>query len=178
MVELRAGQAVVFDNRTLHASPPNTTAQTRVAFGIGITHREATLRHYYLLPRSESPMVEGYEVHPDFFLTYNNARLAALYERGQKPAGLNSIGVFALRPRQYETAQLVAAIEAAGNTADASLRQRAAGLFDATGGAAMAGAMRAAPTPASADNRPFWKIYTPGNIVREINYRLRKHLGA
>src|SRR5262245_44066379 len=64
VIPLGAGQAVVFNNRTLHASPPNTTNQTRIAFGIGVTHRDARLRHYYMLPGQPRPLIEGFEVSP------------------------------------------------------------------------------------------------------------------
>jgi ectoine hydroxylase-related dioxygenase (phytanoyl-CoA dioxygenase family) len=94
IIDLRAGQALVFDNRTLHASPPNASNETRVAFGIGITHRDAAIRHYYLLPGQHKPVMEGYDVEPGFFHHYNNARLAALHRDGGKPQGLTSVGVF------------------------------------------------------------------------------------
>jgi ectoine hydroxylase-related dioxygenase (phytanoyl-CoA dioxygenase family) len=176
IVPLRAGQAIVFNNQTLHASPPNATAQMRIAFGIGITHREASLRHYYMLPEQSTPLMEGYEVDLDFFFSYNNARLAALYEQGQKPRGLNSIGTFAVRSRHYKTEELIAAMRAAGNTEDPALAARVAGLYGSMG-AGMAGGSPVARKAAQkrVDTRPLWKIYTPANIVREISYRLRKH---
>ncbi|QNN69123.1 phytanoyl-CoA dioxygenase family protein [Thermomonas carbonis] len=48
--EMEAGQALIFNNRTLHGSPPNLSEVARVAVGIGVTHEEADLRHHYLLP--------------------------------------------------------------------------------------------------------------------------------
>ncbi len=178
LVKLRAGQALVFNNLTLHASPPNTTGQTRVAFGIGVTHRDARLRHYYLLPGQSAPLVEGYEVNPEFFFSYNNARLAALFERGEKPSGLESIGTFPLRPKQYKRAQLVAAIRAAGNVENRTLADRMAALFGSekrSNSADNDRQARASNASTVAPKPPFWKVYTPGNVVREIGYRLRKH---
>ena len=46
--EMKAGEALIFDNRTFHASPPNTTDSARVAVGLGFTQSEAEIRHYYL----------------------------------------------------------------------------------------------------------------------------------
>lgn len=165
IVELRAGQAVVFNNQTLHASPPNTQEKTRIAFGVGVTHRAAQLRHYYLLPGTTDVM-EGYEVSSAFFYSYNNARLAALHQEGQRPTGLNSIGRFTLRSRQYTNDELVRKIEAAGNTRDEALLERVAGL------ASEYAAPSLTPPPAVSENRPLWKVYTPTNIYREIRFRL------
>jgi hypothetical protein len=167
VIELKAGQAVVFNNKTLHASPPNTSQETRIAFGLGITRSEAQLRHYFLLPQT-ADRIEGYEVSREFFLSYNNARLSALHNDGQRPAGLNDIGTFNLRYRRYDTSELEERIRSAGNSKDDSLLERVKGL---------AGEYAAAPLQQAADvageSRPLWKIYTPGNIYREIRYRLK-----
>jgi len=174
ILDLRAGQAVVFNNQTLHASPPNTHQQTRIAFGIGVTHREAQLRHYYLLP-GKAGVMEGYEVSREFFYCYNNARLAALHEQGERPSGLNSIGRFAMRYRQYESGELLARIRAMGNAKDDALLERVAGLV---GEYRAPAANKAVPTdqaaPAASDHRAWWEVYTPTNIYREIRYRLTK----
>jgi hypothetical protein len=173
IIDLRAGQALVFDNRTLHASPPNASNETRVAFGIGITHRDAAIRHYYLLPGQHKPVMEGYDVEPGFFHHYNNARLAALHRDGGKPQGLTSVGVFAVSARHYETEELVGAIRAAGNREDPMLADAAAALFgpDPTGPTNAGGSESSSP---SGGRLPLWKIYTPGNIVREIRSRLAR----
>jgi ectoine hydroxylase-related dioxygenase (phytanoyl-CoA dioxygenase family) len=169
--KLKAGQAIVFDNRTIHASPPNTTAEMRLAFGIGITQREAGLRHYYMLPGQNRPLIEGFEVDPAFFYSYNNARLSAMYQTGDKPKNLNSLGVFALAPKQYNSAQLKERLLAAGNREDPALIARMAALFNAN----YEGTSPGSHAPAKLQEKPpFWKVYTPSNIVREIRYRLSK----
>ena len=173
-LDLKAGQAVMFDNRTIHASLPNFSDRTRVAFGIGVTQQEACLRHYFLLPGREKPLMEGYEVQPEFFYTYNNARLRSLFERARTPPGVNSVGVFTPSPKHLETQELLDAIRAAGNREDAGLLHRAARLFaDVT--AAAATPERADRNPRYAQpvgNPPFWKVYTPANIIRELRSRL------
>jgi ectoine hydroxylase-related dioxygenase (phytanoyl-CoA dioxygenase family) len=168
VVELRAGQAVVFNNQTLHASPPNTQQQTRIAFGMGVTHGAAQLRHYYLLPGNVD-LMEGYEVSREFFHTYNNARLTALHEKGERPTGLNSIGTFAMRYRRYETSELEEKIRSAGNTKDVSLLARVAELVGDYAAPAPVGAAAAVV----GDTRPLWRVYTPRNIYREIRHRLK-----
>lgn len=170
IVELRAGQAIVFHNKTLHASPPNLKNETRLAFGIGITHRDAQLRHYYLLP-DHPEVMEGYEVSPEFFFSYNNARLAALHEKGLRPKGLNSIGTFAVRSRQYTTSELVEKMSSAGGHFQDALLARVAGLADAYSARPSSTGQ---PASLRGNARPLWKVYTPANIYREIRYRLAK----
>ena len=177
VVPLRAGQAVVFNNQTLHASAPNTTTHTRLAFGVGVTHRDARLRHYYLLPGQSEPLVEGYEVTPEFFFGYNNARLSALHARGERPTGLNSFGTFAVRSAHYSASELVEKMRAAGNREDRTLLERVAVLspdYRGAGGVDTAGRAMTRARPARSDNRPLWKVYTPANIVREIRYKLTR----
>jgi ectoine hydroxylase-related dioxygenase (phytanoyl-CoA dioxygenase family) len=169
-LELRAGQAVVFNNKTLHASPPNTRPETRVAFGLGVTHRDAQLRHYYLLPGRVNQM-EAYEVSSEFFHSYNNARLSKIHEQGERPSGLNSIGTFVLRHRQYQTEELVEKILSAGNTKDVTLLQRVAELAGKYTAPAPA---KLPQTEVPKESRPPWKVYTPANIYREIRYRLTR----
>jgi ectoine hydroxylase-related dioxygenase (phytanoyl-CoA dioxygenase family) len=160
IVGLKAGQAIVFNNKTLHASPPNTSGQTRISFGIGITHRDAALRHFYKLPGGDPDRLEGYDVDPSFYIRYNNACLSALYRKGEKPRDLNCIGVFRYAARQYSDTGLTTAMIAAGNK-----RTDEFGKY----------APAPAPAPAVRSARqPFWKIYTPGNVMREIKYRLTK----
>ena len=171
LMELRAGQAVVFNNQTLHASPPNGDEQTRIAFGIGITHRGAQLRHYYLLPR-QAGVMEGYEVSPEFFFSYNNARLAALHEKGERPDGLNSVGTFAVRSRQYTTSELVERMRAAGNRYNDALFNHVAALT-AEYGRNDVDVEKTTPETRFPRQR-LWEVYTPGNIYREIRYRLTK----
>ena len=178
ILSLKAGQAVVFNNQTLHASPPNRADRTRVAFGIGITHQDAQLRHYYLLPGSGGRLVEGYQVQPGFFCSYNNARLSAMHEKGEKPQDLNSIGIFQVQERRYDTAGLIDAIRAAGNREDPTLSQRLVALggqrVDGAEGAAVARDRERSPDHRVAPARPFWKVYTPANIYREVLYRLSR----
>jgi ectoine hydroxylase-related dioxygenase (phytanoyl-CoA dioxygenase family) len=174
ILNLTAGQAVVFNNKTLHASPPNSVDRTRVAFGIGITHRDAAIRHYYLLPGQEKPLIEGYEVTAEFFYAYNNARLSALYDKGAKPEGLHSIGVFALTSTHYATDELAGRLAGAGNRIDTSIAAHMAAAYGCNLDTAPANGN---PNHESSEagggpDLPFWKVYTPRNIYREIRHRL------
>lgn len=202
VIELKAGQAIVFDNRTFHGSPPNTTDQTRIAFGIGITHEAAQIQHFYLLPEREKSLVEGYEVDEDFFYHYNNARLSALYEKGERPGDLNCAGLFKYTHKNYDSTRLIEIMEASGAARDEELLGRIRALtdndYDLDGGQKSrpgVGAMKSqSENHARSQNfysakniyreirnrmihrsgEPLWKVYTPTRVLREIKHRLAK----
>lgn len=92
LVPMVPGEALVFDNRTIHASPPNTSGQARIAAGIGITQAEAELYHYYLLPDEQPEQLERYTVDPQFFAQYNNGMLSAMHKEGKRPQGVTRKG--------------------------------------------------------------------------------------
>lgn len=92
IIDMKAGEALVFNNKTIHASPPNTSEKPRIAAGIGITQKEAQLVHYYLLPETDPPQLERYEIEPEFFTRYDNGMLSNMHNEGQKPEGVKVSG--------------------------------------------------------------------------------------
>src|SRR5262249_41100389 len=81
---LKAGDALAFNNRTIHAAMPNTTNEQRIALGIGMTPAEATLYHYYLKPGTTNRLLK-LRVEDEFFIRYSNQALFELYQQGKKP---------------------------------------------------------------------------------------------
>jgi ectoine hydroxylase-related dioxygenase (phytanoyl-CoA dioxygenase family) len=69
MVEARVapGQAIIYDNRVLHGTPPNRSGQTRVVAYINAIPVRARPLHYH---RDPAGTVRGYEVDPAFFHTF------------------------------------------------------------------------------------------------------------
>jgi len=51
-VPLKSGEAVAFDNRTIHGAAANRSGALRTAVAIGMTPSEAQLYHYYVVPGS------------------------------------------------------------------------------------------------------------------------------
>ena len=89
-VPLRAGEAVAFDNRTIHGAPPNLSSENRVAAAIGMTPEEAPLYHFYLLPSGEhrdARRIAKLRVDQQFFCRYSVASLKELFDRGASPDG-------------------------------------------------------------------------------------------
>ncbi|MEM9024614.1 MAG: phytanoyl-CoA dioxygenase family protein, partial [Bacteroidota bacterium] len=87
-VPLRAGEAIIFDNRTIHASFPNRSGQTRMAVIVGLRHEEAALRHYYQVPNAPGDQLAVYETNPEFYFSYTDAKLGTLFQRGECPDGV------------------------------------------------------------------------------------------
>ena len=89
-VPLRAGEAVAFDNRTIHGATPNRTTELRIAVAIGMTPEEAQLYHYFLVPgslRDRQRTVAKLEVDQEFFERYSVTSLKALFDANRMPEG-------------------------------------------------------------------------------------------
>ncbi len=63
---MKAGQALIYDHRLLHASAVNTTDKARMAVVFGIISQKAELRYFY----RNGDKVELYEIDVDYF--FNN----------------------------------------------------------------------------------------------------------
>lgn len=61
---LKAGQALVYDHRTVHYSAPNQRDETRVAVLLGFVPKEAQLLHYYQVAEKD---IAIHEIPDDFF---------------------------------------------------------------------------------------------------------------
>lgn len=131
LVPMKAGQAIIFDNRTLHASPPNTTDSPRLAAGIGVTHKDAKLFHHYLLPGVQPETVEVYEITREFFLDYNNGGLSELHNRGEKVQGWNAVGTYPLNLPRISPDDMLALIKSHPDTViNVPLIEKLARLFN------------------------------------------------
>lgn len=196
VIEMKAGEALIFNNRTVHASPPNTSGITRIAAGIGITHKNAQLRHYYQVPGAEEN-IEVYDVDEAFFLKYNNSILSARYNKGEALTELKKISTFRKTTPVLSKEEITALVSSVnGVTRNASLMAELAGLYnyheDGTPKnksttkpvnmtdnttpttPANASADTVKTTTASIDTRTFFQKYTPANIIAEIVHRLKK----
>ncbi|MFN8394084.1 MAG: phytanoyl-CoA dioxygenase family protein [Bacteroidia bacterium] len=131
LVPMKAGQAIIFDNRTLHASPPNTTDSPRLAAGIGVTHKDAKLFHHYLLPGQGPETVEVYAITREFFLDYNNGGLSELHNRGEKITGWDAVGTYPLSLPRINPEELQALIKShPDNVVNVPLIEKMARLFN------------------------------------------------
>lgn len=186
-LDMKAGEVLFFDNRTFHASPPNTTTEVRLAAGVGVTQKDAELIHYTLKPDGKKSTLLKYKVDEDFFLKYNNARLARMYDAGETIQDYEAVGEEPYHFPNYSSDELIALIKEAGNEYNVPMCETLAKLFNYN----MDGSQKtseSAPqmvdTSASSatkneqeewvwvDDRTFLQKYTPLNILREVKRRV------
>lgn len=80
-LNMKAGEAVLYDHALWHSSPQNKTKELRLAFVLGVVPKEAELKYY----QQNGDTVEEYASHPNFF--FENDRDAG-------PKGLELIRSF------------------------------------------------------------------------------------
>lgn len=190
VIDMKAGEALIFNNKTVHASPPNISGVTRIGVGIGITQKNAPLVHHYQVPGNEK-QVNVYQVDESFFRTYNNSRLSKLYDAGEVPEGLQVISTYQKNTGPVSKEEITERITSVrGNAFNKELMTELAGLYNYTldgkrkddaGQASTSGnsveAQRAVAEPmqeAWQDPRSFLEKYSLSNIVAEMKYRLSK----
>ncbi|MBI3519103.1 MAG: phytanoyl-CoA dioxygenase family protein [Bacteroidetes bacterium] len=188
VIDMKAGEALIFDNRLIHASPPNISNQTRIGVGIGITQSDAQLLHYYELPGSN--MIEVYNVDDIFFEKYNNAKFSELYNNGMKPTELELRQTIIKSVPKLSKEEMIQLITSKTNAKpNMALMSELAELYqynvDGTPknktsalkeeGHHLIEHKPVQNQPAYAewkDERTFFQKYTPKNILAEIKYRL------
>lgn len=90
MVPLAAGQAVAFDNRTIHGASPNRSPAPRVAAAVGMTPTQAGLVHYWMTRDGQSGQEQAIaklRVDEEFFARYPLTALRACFDAGRFPDG-------------------------------------------------------------------------------------------
>lgn len=80
-LNMKKGEAVLYDHALWHSSPQNQTDQLRLAFVLGVVPQEADLKYY----QQKGDTVEEYASHPNFF--FEN-------DRESGPDGLELIRTF------------------------------------------------------------------------------------
>lgn len=85
-LDLRAGQAVIYDHRLIHFSPPNDSGSDRVAVNVAVVPREARTHHHHLHPDGT---VERFQVDDSFYVSH---------EIGEVPSSGLSMGAV---PREF-----------------------------------------------------------------------------
>lgn len=160
--ECNAGDALMFNNKCVHAANPNAGDFPRLAVGIGVTPKEAPIHHYYLKPGTSDQLLK-LAVEEDFFLEYTNDKLLKLYQQGEVPGSSKIIDEVYLDPARLSTEELLDMVVEAGNE-PSGYKLEVPGMNDDSEATVLESVKE--------DNRSFFEIYTPGNIYREIKYRL------
>ena len=178
LIEMKAGEALIFNNKTIHASPPNITNETRLAVGLGFTQKEAEIRHYFLKPGTNDTLLK-YKITPDFFLKHDNSQLSELYNKGLAIDGIGEPEEMPYVFEDLDAETFTKMIQDSGNSYNAVLVNRMAQLFNYDpSGNKKEEVEEEESVQITAENNeivasePFWKVYTPMNVLREIKHRL------
>lgn len=182
MYEMKAGEALIFDHRTFHGSTPNITKELRVAIGLGFTQADASICHYHLKADGKKDTLFKYFVDDDFLLNYNNLLLSKMYDKGDNIKGYKVAEEVHFDCPQFTLEQLKDMFDKNGNTYDVNLSALLQQYFpsqenktDNPEPVFISQPEQYVPEEAVLDGSiPFWKVYTPINIIKEIVYRLRK----
>ncbi len=160
--ECNSGDALIFNNKCVHAANPNSADFPRIAVGIGITPKDAPIYHYFLKPGTTDTLLK-LKVEEDFFLEYTNDKLLKLYHEGQVPELCSIEDEVYLSPERFETQDLLNEVVKAGNSSSGYKLLQPTQSNDET-----------QMDEENNDQRSFFQTYTPLNIYREIRHRLSK----
>lgn len=80
---MKAGEALIYDVRLVHSSPPNTSPEIRVAAGLGAIPAGVQRVHYFQSP--VSGRLEKYELGDEFWMQY-------VFGQNQMPPGARLLG--------------------------------------------------------------------------------------
>lgn len=84
---MKAGDAIIYDHRLMHRTPPNTTDKDRIALSLNLIPAEAKPIHYYM--HADSGKVELFEIEYDFFTKY---KYNPIIRTNKLPDGVKSLG--------------------------------------------------------------------------------------
>ncbi|MBL1280266.1 MAG: phytanoyl-CoA dioxygenase family protein [Fluviicola sp.] len=173
IIEMKAGQSLVFDNRLIHASPPNLSDQARIAVGIGVTQSEAQLKHFYQNPKSGK--LEEYNVDETFYTWFNNKRLSNIFDEGKSPEGLHKVNEIERVVPDLSKEEMEAFVqEINGVEYNRPFMERLAKLFNYSIDGSKEEDETSELEPVKwVDTRSFFQKYSVGNIVREISWRMK-----
>lgn len=128
LLPMKAGEALIFDNRTFHSSPPNITNAPRLAVGLSFTQKEAELRHYFLKPGTKDVLLK-YKIDQQFFMKYDNGKLAKMYDNGQKIEDYEMMEEVKFHWEDLSKDQMKERVLAAGNVYNKTLTTHMMKLF-------------------------------------------------
>jgi ectoine hydroxylase-related dioxygenase (phytanoyl-CoA dioxygenase family) len=177
--EMKAGEALFFDNRTFHASPPNTTDVPRIAIGLGFTQKSAEIRHYNLKPGTTDILLK-YKIDADFFLKYDNAALSRMYDANEAIEGYELLGEVPYKWKDLGNEELKKLMIDGGSEFNIPLVETMTKLFGnqtQESNTESESVEESQPQPVleaieAEPSEPFWKVYTPVNVYKEVRFRL------
>lgn len=174
--KVNAGDALMFNNKSVHGANPNQTPNSRVIIGIGITPKESSLYHYFLKPNSTDKFLK-LKVNEDFFMDYMNQDLINTYNDGNVPKNSIVEEEIDLVINQYSKDEMIKMIMEKGNTKNNFFikRPEIKTIKENVVESNQVVAIEKVPFKPKIDMNKvirFFKIYTPYNIFKETKFRL------
>lgn len=81
-IPMKAGEVLVFDHKTVHASLPNKTNNPRLSLSLLVTHKEADFYNYFIKPGTTDRILK-YKIDREFYMNYSNDRLVDMYNENK-----------------------------------------------------------------------------------------------
>jgi len=159
---LKAGQAVIFDQSIIHFSPPNTGNETRIVSNVYFTHKDVRfLICYHDKQNIEwKNKVELFEQDLSFMTNYDQFG-ANIYDR---PRMGKSLGIVA-----YDFPELT--LESLENRFGKKRLRKNTPTKKVQEFTAETESSNE-PFESTTNKKPFWEVYTPVNVLKEIKYRI------
>lgn len=114
LIPMKAGECLIFDNKLFHISPPNTSINIRPAISLWFTQKNNQLIHYFLKPNTVDRVLK-YKIDSNFFIKYDNQKLAKMYEDGNLIEDYELICEEDYLPRDYTQDEMLREVERLGN---------------------------------------------------------------
>ena len=73
LLSMKAGEAVVFNHKTIHGSLSNYTADERIAISMGLRPVDSPMWVFYIKPGEDTLL--KYDITAEFYLDYNDPRM-------------------------------------------------------------------------------------------------------
>ena len=171
-LHLRAGEAVLFDHRCWHGAMPNNSETSRVAIGLCLAHKSATLEHHYLLPGTQKVGIFAVDKH--FYYAHGNKELQQLHSQGLQPNSYDCVSTYDFEQPNVSASQLMEQIRANASPNE-KVRSLLRDLFSPQPTESISSTSKSSfEQSESSSQKPLWKVYTPRNIYLEIKHRLSR----
>lgn len=169
--EVKAGDALIFNNKCAHGANPNLSGKDRVIVGIGITPKQSSLYHYFLRPGTTDKVLK-LKVAEDFFLNYMNDDLIETYMKGSIPEHCEVVDEFEFVNKSLTRSEMLTVLTENGCVKNEYSIKRPEVQQQESVHAEESVTWIEPVSPSSQKEVNFFKIYTPMNIYREAKYRL------
>lgn len=152
---VKAGTAVILNQSIVHYSPPNVSGKIRKAITAGVKTKDAQMVFHFKDPARTDNQIEKFEMDDDFFIQFDDF-FEDIYKRPQVGKSIGFI--------DYEVPILNAE----------ELERQIRKMKQDAGFEFFESDILTSPelTEPTIEKTVFWKTYTPGNIWRELKFRL------